>query len=99
MTVIEKQYMDAVIQMNRRQRDTEPDWEQRRYEIAKDYLSAMSESVRVACDRVYEEATTNGESSDFRNNLVSNVKKIAVDVAVEMADRLVVKLKETAEKK
>lgn len=37
MTKIEMQYMDAVIQMNRRQRDHEIDWEQRRYEIAKDY--------------------------------------------------------------
>lgn len=31
MTKIEMQYMDAVIQMNRRQRDHEIDWEQRRY--------------------------------------------------------------------
>ena len=37
MTKIEMQYMDAVIQMNRRQRDHEIDWEQRRYEIAKEY--------------------------------------------------------------
>lgn len=37
MTVIEKQYMDAVISINRMMRkaqDAEPDWEQRRYEIA-----------------------------------------------------------------
>lgn len=30
------QYMEAVIAMNRRMRDHEVDWEQRRYEIAKD---------------------------------------------------------------
>ncbi len=35
MTKIEMQYMDAVIQMNRRQRNNEVDWEQRRYELAK----------------------------------------------------------------
>ena len=41
MTKIEMQYMDAVIQMNRRQRNNEVDWEQRRYEIAKDAMCAM----------------------------------------------------------
>lgn len=35
----EEQYRDAVIQMNRRQRDNEPDWEQRRYEIARDIFT------------------------------------------------------------
>lgn len=37
MTVIEKQYMDSVININRmmrRAQDAEPDWEQRRYETA-----------------------------------------------------------------
>lgn len=37
MTVIEKQYMESVININRIMRqaqDAEPDWEQRRYEIA-----------------------------------------------------------------
>ena len=37
MTVIEKQYMDSVININRMMRkaqDAEHDWEQRRYEIA-----------------------------------------------------------------
>ncbi|AFJ09412.1 hypothetical protein PI172_1816 [Prevotella intermedia] len=38
MTKIEMQYMDAVIQMNRRQREHEIDWEQRRYELAKSAL-------------------------------------------------------------
>lgn len=43
ITVVEKQYMEAVIQMNRRMReaDGKPDWEQRRYEIAKDAMAAM----------------------------------------------------------
>ena len=36
LTKIERQYMEAVIAMNRRMRDHEVDWEQRRYEIAKD---------------------------------------------------------------
>lgn len=37
MTVLEQQYMNSVISINRIMRkaqDAEPDWEQRRYEIA-----------------------------------------------------------------
>lgn len=41
MTVIEKQYMEAVINISRQMKDKTPNWEQRRYEIAKDILSAM----------------------------------------------------------
>ena len=41
MTVIEKQYMEAVINISRQMRDNTPNWEQRRYEIAKDILSTM----------------------------------------------------------
>lgn len=40
MTKMEMQYMDAVIQINRRQRNHEVDWEQRRYELAKAALFA-----------------------------------------------------------
>lgn len=32
--VIEKQYMETVIRMGKRLQSGEPDWEQRRYEIA-----------------------------------------------------------------
>lgn len=35
MTKMEMQYMDAIIQMNRRQREHEIDWEQRRFELTK----------------------------------------------------------------
>ena len=38
MTKIELQYMDAVIQMNRRQRNHEIDWEERRFELTKSAL-------------------------------------------------------------
>lgn len=34
VSVIEKQYMEAVMRMEKRLRNGEPDWEQRRYEIA-----------------------------------------------------------------
>ena len=48
MTEIEKQYMDLEIsinQMMRKLQDAEPDWEQRRYEIAKDVMASMIGSV------------------------------------------------------
>ena len=51
MTVIEKQYMDSVININRmmrRAQDTEPDWEQRRYEIAKDMMAASMNNQDIA---------------------------------------------------
>ena len=41
MTVIEKQYMEAVINISRQMKDKNPNWEQRRYEIAKDILATM----------------------------------------------------------
>ncbi len=40
-TVIEKQFMEAIISLNRRIESDKIDWEQRRYEIAKDALAAM----------------------------------------------------------
>ena len=53
MTVIEKQYMDSVININRMMRkaqDAEPDWEQRRYEIAKEvYPLLLENSSRLPC--------------------------------------------------
>ncbi len=41
LTKIEMQYMEAVIAMNRRMRDHEVDWEQRRYEIAKELFPSI----------------------------------------------------------
>ncbi|WP_303021393.1 hypothetical protein [uncultured Muribaculum sp.] len=54
MTVIEKQYMDAVIAMNRRLQSSQPDWEQRRYEIAKDAMCAILCNPAIV-DKVTEE--------------------------------------------
>lgn len=51
MTVIEKQYMDSVININRmmrRAQDAEPDWEQRRYEIA---LAVYMERIKLLTSR------------------------------------------------
>ncbi len=54
MTVIEKQYMEAVIALNRRQQSRQPDWEQRRYEIAKDAMCAILGNPAIV-DEVTEE--------------------------------------------
>ena len=56
MTVIEQQMMDAVISLNRKTKDANHiDWEQRRYEIAKDIytrcLSHEDGDVRAFCNR------------------------------------------------
>ena len=37
------QYMESVIEMNRRQRNSEIDWEQRRYEIVKEMMPVIYE--------------------------------------------------------
>lgn len=39
MTRIEQEYMNAVKDIARSLRDKQPDWEQRRYEIARDVLT------------------------------------------------------------
>lgn len=47
ISVIEKQYMETVIRMGKRLQSGEPDWEQRRYETAKDIVCAYCVSVGV----------------------------------------------------
>lgn len=59
MTVIEKQMMDAVISLNRKTKDANKiDWEQRRYEIAKEIftrcLSSADGDMRAFCARNLE---------------------------------------------
>ena len=41
MTVIEKQFMESVINLCRRVKNDGPDWEQRRYEIARDLFVSL----------------------------------------------------------
>jgi len=51
ISVIEKQYMETVIRMGRRLQNGEIDWEQRRYEIAKEiYPTLLLESAKLPCD-------------------------------------------------
>jgi len=51
ISVLEKQYMETVIRMGRRLQNGEIDWEQRRYEIAKEiYPTLLLESAKLPCD-------------------------------------------------
>ena len=85
MTVIEKQYMDSVVNINRMMRkaqDAEPDWEQRRYEIAKDMMVAIMNNpditAGVACEPKPQEdvpATLARVSLTFADALVAELKK------------------------
>lgn len=80
MTVIEKQYMESVININRMMRkaqEADIDWEQRRYEIAKDastYLLGLSLSQPLEDRATYHEIA---------------------DASTKMADILISKLQET----
>ena len=47
ISVLDKQYMETVIRMGKRLQNGEIDWEQRRYEIAKDITCAYCVSVGV----------------------------------------------------
>lgn len=81
MTVIEKQYMDAVIEMNRRQRKNEIDWEQRRYEIAKDAMCAILSNPAIV-----DKVTTAGEP-------VRKVPAAITETSAKLADLLIEELK------
>ncbi len=90
MTVIEKQYMDSVININRMMRkaqDAEPDWEQRRYEIAKDMMTALINNPDVAASVVCEPTPVEG------------IPVTLAKISLEFAEALVAELKNTQEKK
>lgn len=83
ISVLEKQYMETVIRMGRRMQSGEIDWEQRRYEIAKNVMAAMVGSV------------ANGAV----NKGVMYVNYISLaKTSVEAASTLVSELKKTQEK-
>lgn len=69
MTKIEMQYMEAVIDMNRRQRNREIDWEQRRYEIARDVYPSIVAQTPVG------NATSAAPAAVFLAQLLIDVLK------------------------
>lgn len=82
VSVLEKQYMETVIRMGRRMNNGEIDWEQRRYEIAKDMMAAIMNNpdiaAGVACEPEPREdvpATLAKLSLTFADALVDELKK------------------------
>lgn len=82
VSVLEKEYMETVIRMGRRMNNGEIDWEQRRYEIAKDMMVAIMQNpditAGVACEPEPQEgvpATLARVSLTFANALVAKLKK------------------------
>lgn len=82
VSVLEKQYMETVIRMGRRMNSGEIDWEQRRYEIAKDMMAAIMNNpdiaAGVACEPEPREdipATLAKLSLTFADALVDELKK------------------------
>ena len=85
ISVLEKQYMETVIRMGRRMQSGEIDWEQRRYEIAKNVMAAMVGAVANG-------AVNKGAMYDPNYNSLSKT-------SVEAASALVTELKKTQENK
>lgn len=85
ISVLEKEYMETVIRMGKRLQRGEIDWEQRRYEIAKDAAVALFGAI--AGGAIHKGAM-------FDPNYTSIAK-----TSVSFANALVDELKKTQEKK
>ena len=77
LTVIENQAMNAIIAMNRKMKDQrEPDWEARRYEIAKDVATYC---VGLSLSQPLETRATYGELAEaavkMADSLVEKLKE------------------------
>nr|DAT85540.1 MAG TPA: hypothetical protein [Caudoviricetes sp.] len=85
ISVIEKEYMETVIRMGKRLQRGEIDWEQRRYEIAKEVMSSIVGAVvNGAIDK----------GAMYDPNYTSLAR-----TSVEAASALVNELKKTQDKK
>lgn len=54
VSILEKEYMETVIRMGRRMNSGEIDWEQRRYEIAKDMMVAIMQNPDITAGMACE---------------------------------------------
>lgn len=85
ISVIEKEYMETVIRMGKRLQSGQPDWEQRRYEVAKEVMASMVGAVvKGAIDK----------GAMYDPNYTSLAK-----TSIAAASALVDELKKTQEKK
>lgn len=69
ITVIEKEYMETVIRMGKRLQNGQPDWEQRRYEIA---LAVYMKRRELILSSREDDAKASVEEADI---LVAELKK------------------------
>lgn len=81
VSVIEKKYMETVIAMGRRMQDNETDWEQRRYDTARDCMAALLSNPAIV-----DGVTEDGEP-------VWEAPVAIARAAVELADVLIGQLK------
>ena len=83
MTVLEQQYMNSVISINRMMRkaqDAEPDWEQRRYETASRIMVAMvSNTERSLGFRAVAEAAEGKELKTKTGSDISEADLMAAE--------------------
>ena len=84
MTIIEQRTMDAVQSMNRKMKDqNQVDWEQRRYEIAKEilpYCCQTSKEILNTGGTLYNEGDTfaqkvANQAVTFADELIKELKK------------------------
>lgn len=90
MTVCEQKTMNAIISISHKMKDSRKiDWEQRRYEIAKEILP---KSVEYACELLERGELFPDKYGDMF------LSEVAADVSVAYADALIRKLRgETAD--
>lgn len=88
MTVIEKQYMNSVININRMMRkaqDAQPDWEERRYEIAKETAASIFGALTAGAIR--------------KEGMFDPDYEWIAETSANMANALIEEMKRTQEKK
>lgn len=86
VSVLEKEYMETVIRMGRRMSSGEIDWEQRRYEIAKDMMVAIMQNPDITAGMACE--------PEPREDVPDTLAR----VSLTFADALIAKLKKNPEK-
>ncbi len=76
MTVIEQRAMEAIQSINRKTKDsTQIDWEQRRYEIAKDTLAGITSSLQHPYDSPTSVEELAKLSLRYADALIDEIKK------------------------
>lgn len=87
ISVIEKEYMETVIRMGKRLQSSQPDWEQRRYESAKDLMVAIMNNPDIAAGVAIAPA------------VAEEIPVTLAKISLTFADALIAELKKTQEKK